>query len=87
MRAGAPRAGQSMRYLPFNRQVHVDGDVTITLSLVVLFNNLRMERFFLKGLYERASRFIYKFSFNIMDGFIRSVRLALHTPLGVDSQQ
>lgn len=75
VRAGAPGTGQSMRYLPFNRQIHVDGDVTITLSLVVLFNNLRMERFFLKGLHERVSRFIYKFSFNVMDGFIRSVRL------------
>jgi hypothetical protein len=74
-RAGAPEASQSMRYLPFNRQVHVDGDVTTTLSLVVLFNNLRMQRFFLKGIRERISRWIFKFSFNVMDRFIRNVRL------------
>lgn len=73
--AGAPQAGQSLRYLPFNRQIHVNGDTTTTLSLVVLFNNARMERFFLKGLHERISRLVFKFSFNIMDGFIRSVRL------------
>ena len=75
VRAGAPQATQSLRYLPFNRQVHVDGDVTTTVSLVVLFNNLRMERYFLKGLRERISRLVYVFSFNIMDRFIRKVRL------------
>ena len=74
-RSGAPEASQSLRYLPFNRQVHVDGDVTTTLSLVVLFNNLRMERFFLSGMREQLSRLVFKFSFNVMDRFIRSVRL------------
>jgi hypothetical protein len=73
--AGAPEATQSLNYLPFNRQVHVDGDVTITLSLVVLFNNLRMERFFLSGFREWISRLVFKFSFNAMDRFIRAVRL------------
>ncbi len=75
MRAGAPEVTQSIRYLPFNRQVHADGDVTTTLSLVVLFNNLRMERFFLGGFRERLSRLIFRFSFNDMDRFIRAVRL------------
>jgi hypothetical protein len=75
MRAGAPEATQSLRYLPFNRQVHADGDVTTTLSLVVLFNNLRMERFFLGGFRERLSRLVFKFSFNTMDRFVRAVRL------------
>jgi hypothetical protein len=73
--AGAPKTTQPMRYLPFNRQVHVDGDVTTTLSLVVLFNNLRMERFLLSGFRERLSRLIFKFSFNVMDRFIRAIRL------------
>jgi len=73
--AGAPEATQSLHYLPFNRQVHADGDVTTTLSLVVLFNNLRMERFFLSGFRERISRLVFKFSFNIMDRFIRAIRL------------
>ncbi len=54
--AGAPEATQSLNYLPFNRQVHADGDVTTAVSLVVLFNNLRMERFFLSGFRERVSR-------------------------------
>ena len=75
VRAGAPAGGQPLRYLPYNRQVHSDGDVTTTLSLVVLFSNLRMERFFLKGVKEKISRLVFKFSFNIMDRFIRSVRL------------
>jgi hypothetical protein len=75
MRAGAPEATQSLRYLPFNRQIHADGDVTTTLSLVVLFNNLRMERFFLGGFRERLSRLVFKFSFNTMDRFVRAVRL------------
>ncbi|BBO75740.1 hypothetical protein DSCW_31570 [Desulfosarcina widdelii] len=75
VRAGAPAGGQPLRYLPYNRQIHSDGDVTTTLSLVVLFNNLRMERFFLKGFREKLSRLVFKFSFNIMDRFIRSVRL------------
>jgi hypothetical protein len=75
VRTGAPETTQAMRYLPFNRQVHVDGDVTSTLSLVVLFNNLCMERFFLKGVRERLSRLAFTFSFNVMDRFIRSVRL------------
>ena len=75
VRAGAPETSQSMRYLPFNRQVHVDGDVTTTLSLVVLFNNLRMERFLLKGIQERISRWVFIFSFNVMDHFIRNIRL------------
>ena len=75
VRAGAPSGGQPLRYLPYNRQVHSDGDVTTTLSLVVLFNNLRMERFFLEGVREKISRLVFKFSFNIMDRFIRSVRL------------
>ena len=73
--AGAPEATQSMHYLPFNRQIHADGDVTTTLSLVVLFNNLRMERFFLSGFRERISRLVFKFSFNVMDRFIRAIRL------------
>ncbi|MCB2146876.1 MAG: hypothetical protein KQI81_10405 [Deltaproteobacteria bacterium] len=73
--AGAPEATQSLHYLPFNRQVHADGDVTIALSLVVLFNNLRMERFFLSGFRERFSRLVFKFSFNVMDQFIRAIRL------------
>ena len=73
--AGAPEATQSLRYLPFNRQIHDDGDVTTTLSLVVLFNNLRMERFFLSGFRERLSRLVFKFSFNVMDRFIRAIRL------------
>jgi hypothetical protein len=73
--AGAPEATQSMRYLPFNRQVHTHGDVTTTLSLVVLFNNLRMERFFLQGVRQQLSRLAFAFSFNVMDRFIRSVRL------------
>ena len=73
--AGAPEATQSLHYLPFNRQIHADGDVTITLSLVVLFNNLRMERFFLSGFRERLSRLVFKFSFNVMDRFIRAIRL------------
>lgn len=75
MRAGAPEATQSLRYLPFNRQIHADGNVTTTLSLVVLFNNLRMERFFLGGFRERLSRLVFKFSFNTMDRFVRAVRL------------
>jgi hypothetical protein len=75
MRVGAPEATQSLRYLPFNRQIHADGDVTTTLSLVVLFNNLRMERFFLGGFRERLSRLVFKFSFNTMDRFVRAVRL------------
>jgi hypothetical protein len=74
-RAGAPEATQAMRYLPFNRQVHAHGDITTTLSLVVLFNNLRMERFFLRGVREQLSRLAFAFSFNVMDRFIRSVRL------------
>lgn len=74
-RTGAPEATQSLRYLPFNRQVHVDSDSTTTLSLVVVFNNLRMQQFFLSGIQERLSRLVFKFSFNVMDGFIRSVRL------------
>ena len=73
--AGAPEATQSLHYLPFNRQVHADGDVTTTLSLVVLFNNLRMERFFLSGFREWISRLVFKFSFNVMDRFIRAIRL------------
>ena len=73
--AGAPESTQSLRYLPFNRQVLADGDVTTSLSLVVLFNNLRMERFFLSGFRERISRPVFKFSFNVMDRFIRAVRL------------
>lgn len=73
--AGAPEATQSMRYLPFNRQIYADQNVTTTLSLVVLFNNLRMERFFLRGFRERLSRLVFKFSFNVMDRFIRAVRL------------
>ena len=73
--AGAPEATQSLHYLPFNRQVHADKDVTTTLSLVVLFNNLRMERFFLDGFRERISRLVFKFSFNVMDRFIRAIRL------------
>lgn len=75
VRAGAPAGGQPLRYLAYNRQVHSSGDVTTKLSLVVLFNNLRMERFFLKGVREKLSRLVFKFSFNIMDRFIRSVRL------------
>ena len=73
--AGAPEVTQSLRYLPFNRQIRADGDVTTTLSLVVLFNNLRMEQFFLSGVRERLSRLVFKFSFNVMDRFIRAVRL------------
>ncbi|BBO71014.1 hypothetical protein DSCA_49440 [Desulfosarcina alkanivorans] len=73
--AGAPEATQSLRYLPFNRQVHAHGDVTTTLSLVVLFNNLRMERFFLGGFRERLSRLVYRVSSNAMDRYIRAVRL------------
>lgn len=73
--AGAPEATQSLNYLPFNRQVHADGDVTTAVSLVVLFNNLRMERFFLSGFRERISRLVFKFSFNVMDRFIRAIRL------------
>jgi hypothetical protein len=76
--AGAPEATQSLNYLPFNRQVHADGDVTTTLSLVVLFNNPRMERFFLSGFRERISRPVFKFSFNVMDRFIRAIRLDHH---------
>ncbi len=72
---GAPEATQAMRYLPFNRQVHTYGDVTTTLSLVVLFNNLRMERFFLQGVREKLCRLAFAFSFNVRDRFIRSVRL------------
>lgn len=75
VRSGAPEASQSLRYLPFNRQVHVDGDVTTTLSLVVLFNNLRMQKFFLSGMREQISRLVFRFSFNVMDRFIRNVRL------------
>lgn len=75
VRAGAPEATQALRYLPFNRQVHKAGDVTTTLSLVVLFNNLRMERFFLGGFRECLSRLVFKYSFNTMDRFIRAVRL------------
>jgi len=45
------------------------------LSLVVLFNNPAMERFFLKGMREKISRLVFKLSFNDMDRFIRSVRL------------
>jgi hypothetical protein len=75
MRVGAPEATQSLRYLPFNRQIHADGNVTTTLSLVVLFNNMRMERFFLGGFRERLSRLVFKFSFNTMDRFVRAVRL------------
>jgi hypothetical protein len=74
LQAGAPEATQAMRYLPFNRQVHAHGDVTTTLSLVVLFNNLRMERFFLRGIREQLSRLAFAFSFNVMDRFIRCVR-------------
>ena len=73
--AGAPEATQSMHYLPFNRQIHADGDVNTTLSLVVLFNNLRMERFFLSGFREWISRLVFKFSFNVMDRFIRAIRI------------
>lgn len=75
VQAGAPEATQSLRYLPFNRQVHVDGDATTALSLVVLFNNLRMEKYVLSGVRERISRLVFLFSFNIMDRFIRNVRL------------
>jgi len=75
LQAGAPEPGQPLRYLPFNRQVHRDGDLTTTLSLVVLFNNLAMERLFLKGVRKKISRLVFKFSFNHMDRFIRSVRL------------
>ncbi|WP_319521819.1 hypothetical protein [uncultured Desulfosarcina sp.] len=75
VRAGAPARGQPLRYLPYNQQVHSDGDTTTKLSLVVLFNNQSMERFFLKGVREKLSRLVFKFSFNIMDRFIRSVRL------------
>ena len=75
MRVGAPEATQSLRYLPFNRQIHADWNVTTTLSLVVLFNNMRMERFFLGGFRERLSRLVFKFSFNTMDRFVRAVRL------------
>lgn len=75
MDAGPPQAGQSLRYLPFNRQIHVDGDLTTTVSLVVLFNNPRMERYVLKGLHERVSRLVFACSFNVMDHFIRCVRL------------
>jgi hypothetical protein len=75
VQAGAPEATQSLRYLPFNRQVHVEGDVTTALSLVVLFNNLRMQRFFLSGIRKRLNRLVFFFSFNIMDNFIRNVRL------------
>lgn len=73
--AGAPEATQSLRYLPFNRQIYAEQDVTICLSLVVLFNNLRMERFFLGGIRERLSRLVFTFSSNAMDRFIRAVRL------------
>jgi hypothetical protein len=45
------------------------------VSDVFLFNNLRMERFFLSSFQERLSRLVYKFSFNLMDRFIRSIRL------------
>jgi len=75
MLAGAPEATQSLYYLPFNRQIHADGDGTTTLSLVVLFNNLIMGRFFLSGFRARLSRLVYKLSFNVMDRFIRSIRL------------
>lgn len=80
--AGAPEATQSLRYLPFNRQIHVNGDLTTTLSLVVLFNNLRMERFFLSGFRERLSGLVFKFSFNVIDRFIRAIRLD-HRLLGI----
>lgn len=73
--AGAPEATQPLRYLPFNRQIHSAGDVTTTLSLVVLFNNLLMERFFLSGFRKRLSGLVFKFSFNVMDRFIRAIRL------------
>ncbi len=75
LRAGPPDDGQPLRYLPYNRQTHRDGDVTISLSLVVLFNNPLMERFFLQGIRERISRWVYRFACSDMDRFIRSVRL------------
>ena len=75
LQAGAPEIGQALRYLPYNRQIHADGDLTTVLSLVVLFNNAAMERFFLKGLRKKLSRLTFRFSFNAMDRFIYSVRL------------
>ena len=75
LRAGAPGAGQPLRYLPFNRQIHQEGDVLTSLSLVVLLNNPTMERFLLKGLHEKISRLVFRFSFNPMHRFIRSIRL------------
>lgn len=75
MQAGPPAATQSLRYLPFNRQTHIEGGTTTRLSLVVLFNTTCMERFFLGGWRERFSRLVFRLSANEMDRFVRAVRL------------
>lgn len=75
VKAGAPEATQPLRYLPFNRQVHRHGDMATSLSLVALFNNARMERYLLKGLRRRLSRWTFAFSFNRMDRFVQAIRM------------
>lgn len=75
MHAGPPEATQSLRYLPFNRQIHTQGEATTRLSLVALFNNRRMARFHLAGFRERVSRLVFQLASNEMDRFIRAVRL------------
>jgi hypothetical protein len=75
MRAGPPETTQSLRYLPFNRQVHRTDDAIIHLSLVALFNNPCMDRFILSGFRKWLSRLVYRFRANEMDRFIRALRL------------
>jgi|GEM_PF-3216864 len=72
MSVEAPTGRRPIHYLPFNQQQHVEDDTTtVTLSLVALLNNNRMQNYHLAGIWRRLCFWAFKFSSNPMDRFIQ----------------
>jgi hypothetical protein len=72
MSVEAPAGRRPIRYLPFNQQQYVaDDTTTVTLSLVALLNNNRMENYHLGGIWRRLCVWAFKFSSSPMDRFIQ----------------
>jgi hypothetical protein len=73
--AGPPEATQSIKYLPFNRQIIHAQDRTTSLSLVAMLNNSRMHKYQLKGMKKKISQKVFALTANLMDVFINNIRI------------
>jgi hypothetical protein len=73
---GMPEKTENLRYLSFNRYVHVKENKIIEFSAVAVLNNRRIDQWRLKGYHKKLSQVVFsmRWTRNPLDFFINNLR-------------